>query len=259
MGRKNNRVEVQAAPPQIVKDGRSFMNSRIPRCGHPKRGGKGPCRAVMMKNGMGCQIHGGRTPVGLDNPNTSDTPRYVTALKGTKLIDRYEKAKQDATLLELHEEIALVQAFIEDLLSRFDDGEGRITIKTILKCYEEMIDAGLNKKWAIYNKKMDDLVDLLHGADRQFALVEDIKSQIKLKKDLVESQSKREIQLEQMMKAEDVMLLIKVVLGEVRGVIYDRLDDKSVATDILNEVSEKVAGHLGRGNSRGNRAALSEG
>jgi hypothetical protein len=226
-------------------------HEHVPKCTHNKRGGRGPCGAFAMKGTQSCFFHGGKTPKG-ENSNVS-TYRYVKALQGLDIGKKVEEISQDPVTLDLDGEIIVVQAMIETLFEKFKDagaeGEGIATVKAIKKVYNEIQYAAAKKDKDLANHLFEQLGEVINNAEYNFALVDEIKSTIKLKKELHDSQSRREIQLEQMMKAEDVQLLLKSLLVEIRGVIYDRIGDRRLAEDTLYEVASKFARHFGGSDS----------
>src|SRR5690349_13713695 len=93
-----------------------------PICGAKTKTGA-PCKGAPMPNGR-CRLHGGKTPSGIASPQYK-TGRYSRVLP-TRLQSRYDAARTDAALLELRDDISLLDARLEDLLSRVDTGESGV-------------------------------------------------------------------------------------------------------------------------------------
>src|SRR5688572_15172438 len=89
------------------------------RCGAKTRSGA-QCAQPAMPNGR-CRLHGGKTPRGIASANFKHG-RYSSALPD-RLVGRYLQAVSDPELIALHHDIALVDAFISDVLPRLDAGE----------------------------------------------------------------------------------------------------------------------------------------
>lgn len=83
-----------------------------------KRSGK-QCRKHAMRGRTVCLAHGGRTPRGAASPHFK-TGRYSRSLPG-HLVAAYEQALHDPTLMSLRDEIALVDAMIEETLSQITE------------------------------------------------------------------------------------------------------------------------------------------
>jgi hypothetical protein len=237
-------------------------NVWIKKCNSPLRNRPGEfCQKPKLKDKERCQIHGGNSLKGIEAPSFKEG-RYVEALGGHSLGKRLEAAHNDTTLMELIGEVALVQAIIEDLCSRFAEGgqaEGMGTVKEVKKIYKDMVAAGVKKDWNMFNHLLETLGDALDTAEHQFALIEEVKSAVRTKKDLVDSQTKREFQLQQMIKASEVQVYITQLLAANRNIIYDRLEDKKLAESILQEIAGEFSQLIGEGDSVGSYSALPEG
>lgn len=237
-------------------------NVWMKKCGAQLRNRPGEfCGKSSLKDSDRCQLHGGKSPKGMKSPKFKEG-RYTEAFEGHPIGERLAKAHEDTTLMELVGEVALMQAIIEDLCARFPDGghaEGMGTVKEVKKIYKDMVASGVKKDWKMFNHLLENLGDALDDAERQFALIEEVKSAVRTKKDLVDSQTKREFQLQQMVKASDVELFVVQLLAANRGIIYDRLEDKQQAESILGEIAREFGRLTGTGDPTGINAALPEG
>lgn len=231
------------------------LNTWVPKCGHNKRGG-GKCGAVMMKNGKGCKNHGGRAKMGMELPQTT-TGRYSAAMKNSNLGEKVARMREDRFYLDNNEEIFVVEAILEGLLERMDRDDIKST-KTIRKLYDDVTMAFTEGEVKKANLLFQRLGDAISSVEAEFALMEEIRAQIKLKKDLSEAQTKRDKDLDQMMKAADVQMLLATLMSEFRSVVFDRIGDENAARDLLNEVSEKLNRHRLGLSVGGTHEALSE-
>ena len=91
----------------------------IQRCGAKTRSGE-PCQAKPMPNGR-CRMHGGSTPRG-PAAGSWKHGRYSKAMP-TGLLTRYQEGLGDKRFLELRDEIALLDARINDVLSGLRGGD----------------------------------------------------------------------------------------------------------------------------------------
>src|SRR5690349_16659334 len=80
-----------------------------------------PCKKHAMRGREYCRAHGGRIPRGIARPSTTDA-RHSKDLP-THFLAHYDFTKNDPTLLEQKDEIALMEARVHDLLRRVDAGE----------------------------------------------------------------------------------------------------------------------------------------
>src|SRR5687768_3976371 len=85
------------------------------------RTAQGYCERRPLQGSKRCKRHNGRPLVGAANPafKTGRHSKYLPP----RLQDRYQEALRDATLLSVRDEIALLDARLEDLLRRADTGE----------------------------------------------------------------------------------------------------------------------------------------
>lgn len=73
-----------------------------------------------MPNGR-CRLHGGRTPAGVASPHFK-TGRYSKVLPA-RLLERYQTALADPDLLAMHDEIALLDAQLQEIVAGDPDWE----------------------------------------------------------------------------------------------------------------------------------------
>ena len=66
-------------------------------------------------------------------------------------------------------------------------------------------------------------------------------------------------ELEQHMKAEDVIIFKDMLLRANRGIIYDRIEDEGLADSLLEEISREFGRITGEGNTRRLNPAPQEG
>lgn len=167
-------------------------------CGAKTRAGH-PCKGQPMANGR-CRMHGGSTPTGLALPQTK-TGRYSKHLP-TRLGERYEAALKDPDLLALRDEIALTDADIGRLLAQVEE--------------EPPDDPEQFNKWQT----------------NQASIRRSIHELIENRRRLVETERKRLVDMQQMMTAEQAMMLLAAVEAVIRKHVDDRNTLASIGADI---------------------------
>lgn len=106
----------------------------VSKCGAKTRSGD-PCKNLCVTGSNRCRMHGGKTPRGMANVNTLHG-RYSKAIP-TRLAERYEAMLADPQIWQLHDEMALVNARISELIGKLspdddvDDEADRGTWKEI--------------------------------------------------------------------------------------------------------------------------------
>jgi hypothetical protein len=170
-----------------------------------------PCTRAAMANGR-CQVHGGMTPHGVASPHFKHG-RYSKYLP-TRLADRYEEAERDPNLLRLDGEIALIDVRLRTVL----DGLGRGESPDLWELLQEA--------WTNYEDGQANAIDRIGGIIAQGIAEQhtwkELRSLIRDRVRLVESERKRLVELNQMITAEQAMLFMAAVVDTVRRYVSDR-------------------------------------
>lgn len=104
---------------------RDWANACKRHCSHKLRMKDRVCADRPMSNGS-CRRHGGKSRQGVAHPNFVHG-RYAHAGMPTKLLQSYQRRYEDSNYLVMRDEIAVVDALVEEALSRvdLDDPEAR--------------------------------------------------------------------------------------------------------------------------------------
>lgn len=202
------------------------------KCGAKTRGGT-PCKRSALQNGR-CKLHGGMTPRGTALPQTKHG-RYSKDLP-TRLGERFEAALADGELVQLGRDIALVDSRLGDILSEItQDSAGAIF-------------GALGKAWKTYTTASNPVdkeaaftqIGLLigQGAD-DWLKWQEVYSVLEQRRKLVESEAKRQVQLQQTLTASQAMVLLAAVTDTVKKHVRD--------TDALRAISADIAGLVAGG------------
>lgn len=160
-------------------------------CGAKTRAG-GLCKRAPMANGR-CRLHGGLTPSGVAAPSFRHG-RYSKYLPGG-LLERYRTALGDQELLGLRDEIALVDARLQELVEALPDATAAST--------EEIREA-----WG----------EVLHVTGQRRVLVE--------------SERKRLVETQQMISSERAMVLVTALVDVVRRHVRDHDTLRAISGDL---------------------------
>lgn len=188
------------------------------RCGAKTRSG-GVCKARPMANGR-CRIHGGKTPRGIASPNYIHG-RYSKSLPA-HLQERYEASLADSELLNLRQEIALLDARLNDLLARVDTGDSRSTLKNAREKYYETRNAALRNDKVEQGVQFKLLGEILDKGMSDYAAWDEVHTILDQRRRLVESEQKRLVAMQQTVTTEQAMVLISALLDSVRRHVTDR-------------------------------------
>ncbi len=193
-------------------------------CGAKTRAGA-QCQNASMSNGR-CRMHGGSTPTGVALPQTKHG-RYSKHLP-TRLAGAYAEAQADGRLLELRDDIALIDARLQDVLGRVDTGESGEVWQRLVKAKVEVLTAPKEEKTA----RLADLLRLIDEGADDYAAWMDVRSLVEQRRKLVESERKRLVEMQQTITAERAMLLIGAITGIIKAHVTDSAQLGAIAADI---------------------------
>lgn len=207
-------------------------------CGAKTRKGT-PCQLAPMANGR-CRLHGGKSLAGIASPAFRHG-RYSKHLP-TRLAATYEEAAADTELLALREDIALLDARLEDLLARVDTGESGRLWQAAQQAFWKFRAASDSKR---PEKMREALIELEHTIGRgvsDYAAWNEITAMLEQRRKLVESERRRLVDMQQMITTERTMVLLAAVVDTVRKHVEDRNALSAIAADIRALVSVETRG-----------------
>jgi hypothetical protein len=187
-----------------------------------------------MENGR-CRMHGGATPTGIASANYKHG-RYSKVMP-TRLQERYAEATSDPALLELREDVALIDARLSDLLGRVDSGESGALWRELQAnrlAYYAARRAENNQEMI---STITTILDLIGRGHSDYAAWREIGGYLEQRRRLVESERKRQIEMQQTITAEKAMLLI----GAIGQIIKTHVADRATLTKISADISALVA------------------
>lgn len=216
-----------------------------PICGAKKRDGK-PCSQLrIMPNGR-CRQHGGATPSGPASPHYKDG-RYSRVLP-TRMAADYQAAQADPDLLSVRNDIALIDARLADVLARVDTGEAGALWTAARDAYKVFTEnaADLVKAKAA----LSELGDILLRGQGDWAAWREIGDLLEQRRRAVESESKRERELDQAIPVARVLLLF----GALGGIIATHVKDTDARNSIQAEFSRLIDGGIQQASITGRAA-----
>ncbi len=189
------------------------------------------CRRHAMKGRTVCANHGGKSLVGVDSP-TFKHGRYSKHLPD-QLVARYREALNDANLICLEDEIALIDSRMGrqlDLLQRTGINESMFVRLKML--YERFQMHTNNGKHRFAIRAINELGVLLdQGADATVAWTE-INELIEVRRKLVETERKRLLDEDQVITADRLMVLIAALVDIIRRNVASREERAAVSDEI---------------------------
>jgi hypothetical protein len=215
--------------------------STITPCGAKTRSG-GKCKTAAMPNGR-CRMHGGKSLRGMAHPNAKHL-RYAKDMPA-RLSGRYQEALDDPELLSTRHEIALVEARLNDLLTRADTGEAKILWEKARKLNQDI-------QKAIHNENYG--ATLVHAAELDFIIGSgltdyeawyQIQALIEQRRKLSESEQKRLVAAQQMITSEQAMTFVAAIVDSVRRNVTDRNVLNAIQIDIAALMNVQSKAEIG--------------
>src|SRR5690348_1299375 len=186
-----------------------------------KRSGE-QCRRDAMHGSHLCYMHGGKTPKGIASPNYKHG-KYSKAMP-ERLRERFEASQTDEELLSMRDDIALLDARIEDLLKRVDSGESQRLwqeLKDEIKAQKEQMALTGQMSWSGIDA-------LVYAGGKDFMTWNELTTQLDNRRKLILAESKRLETMQQMVTATQAMNLMAAMMEAVR----QSVDDREILADI---------------------------
>jgi hypothetical protein len=163
----------------------------------------------------------------------------MKSLTNKSIAARYQEALEDEKLLEVSDEIAVLEARAAQLLEQID--EETITGKTwksVQKKYFQMRDAVRNNDQKTFTNKLNELGALIRRGSTETEKWESTIEVLDRKRIFQESQRKREIEMSQMMTAEEAFALVDTVMISIRKHVQDQRAFRMINNDLVQYLSE---------------------
>ena len=195
-------------------------------CGaHSKRTGQ-PCRARAMPNGR-CNIHGGKSLIGIAS-GTFQTGRWSKHVP-TRLAARVAESEADPNLISLRSEIALLDGRIAELLEQVDNSEAGELWK---RCKEAMREYDQAKSPESQYEALGSLRFYINEGYKDYMSWMDIRHTIEDRRRLADSERQRLKDMQAMIDAKSVTVLI----GQIGLIIRDHVTDR----DTLRKIAASI-------------------
>ena len=182
-----------------------------------------------MANGR-CRLHGGSTPNGFALPYTK-SGRYSKYLP-TRLAGRYEEAIADGELLALRDEIGLLDARISQVVSALNTGESREAWAALSSVWFQFSEGWKDLPPDDMERTVEQITELVRNGLSESYVWSEIRGLLKERNDLVASERRRLIEMQQYITAERAMLLVSAVMDAVRRHVSDRDALTAISADI---------------------------
>jgi hypothetical protein len=175
-------------------------------------------------------MHGGATLVGTAHGNFK-TGRYSKYLP-ERLAGRYAEAMADVKLLELKSEVALIDVRLGELLTHLDSGLSLQHWKDAQAAHSDVMAAIRAKNSAAMLTALGALGTALDAGMGDYLVWAEILDTTEARRKLVESEHKRLVAMQQMITAEQAMVLLAVITDTVRKHVSDPSTLSAISADL---------------------------
>jgi len=190
-----------------------------------------------MKGRTVCANHGGKSLVGVDSP-TFKHGRYSKHLPDSLSV-RYQEALNDANLICLEDEIALIDARIKrqlDLLAKVGINEAMFgRLKLLYERFQMHTNSGKHGLAIRAIRELGALLD--QGADATLAWTE-INELMETRRKMVETERKRLLDEDQVITVDRLMVLVAALVDIIRRNVASK-DERAAVSDEIRLLVER--------------------
>lgn len=194
-----------------------------------KRSGE-QCKKDAIPGSSKCHMHGGKGLIGVAHPNFKHG-RYSDHLP-SRLAGRYENALADPLLLELRDEIALVGTRQGELLERLDSGLTLGKWFAAQAAYGDLMMAVEQRDQEAWQGAINALGNALNATGNEGAIWGEVIALSEQRRKLVESEQKRLLTAQQLISAEQAMVLLARVTESIRKHVSDPSALAAIAAEL---------------------------
>jgi hypothetical protein len=187
--------------------------SKKPKCGSKTRSGR-KCKNPPSPGRERCHLHGGATPRGVDSPNWKHG-RYSKDLPARLLAD-YEASRNAPDILRLHDEIATCDARLMDLFRKLESGETANTWQTLKDLSAAFVAQREAAELEAMQKTIGAIIAEIEKGGGEFAAWREINGQLEMRRRLVESEARVQLNLSANLTYETVGLFYAALTAAVK-------------------------------------------
>lgn len=194
-------------------------------CGFGERGAKSkrtgrPCRAAALSNGR-CKNHGGLSLRGENHPAYRTGAYARQRALPERLAERFQDAVADPDLLSARSDVALLELRIVEIVGRLQSGESGQLWKRLADQWAELQFASQTKDTEGFQSALDGLGRIIRAGAHEEQVWAELADAIENKARTAERESRRLVQLRQVLTIESAMALVTGLTDAVRMEVGD--------------------------------------
>lgn len=198
------------------------------------------CGAQAITGRDKCRFHGGKSLRGPAHPNWKGG-RYSKFVP-ERMRERYEASLNDPETLHLLEQLALLDARLNDVLVRVDSGESSRAWKAALDAMTKYEEAAALQDPDAQALAWRELKKAINAGRADWETWEDVRTLIRDRKAIAESERRRKVEEHQMIAVEQAQAIMLTLIEAVRR----NVDDRRVIAEIVREF-DRIAYFAGKG------------
>lgn len=222
-------------------DGRPQRGSDTPLdgyCGARLRNRPGRhCTRLPLRGKTRCRHHGGLSPSGVAHYNFK-TGIHSKALAGTPLGELYEQARANPDIIQLTEQIALLDARNDQLFGQFGTGESQEAWTQVREGLSMLREAQKSRDGAAMVAALTTISAAVDRGENDAAIWAELRTNISLRRKLVDSESRRRKDALEMLDTTRVM----AIMGAVAQAVKDEVPDPRQRQAVVNRMRMAIAG-----------------
>lgn len=213
-------------------DGHRFFG--LPRCQAWNRNAGRQCMRPQLPGVEVCRYHGGLSLGGVASPRFKHGKYSKYAPENT--LEKYHIMLADPEILNLSNEIALIDARIAEILEGLNTNVNSVTIVELEGTYNAMVAAVQAQDGARAQLLTVQLGDMIKQASLSYGNWNQLITLFDQRRKLVEAEQKRRVSMEQMVTAEQVMVLVE----RLKDRILDRVSNRKEVVLLMADLRELV-------------------
>lgn len=238
------QMSLEVIQGQAIPSDQPIQSGGVPgtqKCGAKKRDG-GLCAQPAMSNGR-CRMHGGKAATGARNGNFVHG-RYSQHLP-KHLVNSFDEAMSDERLLDLSANVALMDVRLNELLGKINDNETMQAwneLGALLGPLSQAVKTGKREKAQEITEK---LLIAWQAVYEDAGVWKEIYEVSELRRKLAESEKKRLVDMDLMVSADRLYLLVSFIQDIILRHVTDASIRSSIAYELRAVLDRKVSGRTG--------------
>lgn len=207
----------------FTKENAAVLAAKAPRCEH--------CGKPALRGSRWCQKDGGRALKGIAHPNFIHG-RHSNSLP-VRLIEGYDQSRADRNYLVLRDELALIDARLNDAIAKVDTGESGENWKSLQSAVKAFREAEIKANAAQGSAKsaeyladreaqMDSIISLVQAGMADYAAWGEVYKWLEARRKFAETETNNLVKSREMLTREQALLREAKYLDVIRRCVTDR-------------------------------------